>query len=153
METSNKIEQYFKNIEDNINEIYNLAIEARKKGFDPTDTVEIPLARNMAERVEGLISAVAPHIKNKGIPERIIELEEKYGKLDWRVALTIALDVARENFCKFKDKIESMEMGIRTGFAYLTLGVVASPLEGFIKIKEKSRKDGKIYLSLFYSHF
>jgi DNA polymerase II large subunit len=145
------MEKYFKKIEESVRKCYSVAEEARKKGFDPVDKVEIPLARNMAERVEGLISAIAPQIKNSGIVERIMELEKDYGVLDWRVALAIALEVAQQKFCKFESKKEAMEVGIRVGFAYVTVGVVASPLEGFVELKLNKRKDGKKYFCLMFS--
>src|SRR3989338_11487904 len=98
--------EYHKTIMDHVNLAYDTATRARYRGLDPVDSVEIPLAKNMAERVEGLITAVAPQIKNAGIVERIYELEKTYSKLDWRVAFIIAREVAEEKFCKFKDKIE-----------------------------------------------
>jgi DNA polymerase II large subunit len=36
-----------------------------------------------------------------------------------------------------------MEVGIRTAFAYVTLGAVSAPLEGFTKLEIKKRNDGK----------
>ncbi|MCH8329610.1 MAG: DNA polymerase II large subunit, partial [Nanoarchaeota archaeon] len=113
--------------------------------------VNTPLAKNMAERVEGLIGAVIPDIIDSGLPKRIQELEKKYGKLDWRVAVSISLEVVHEKFCKFESKLKAMEAGIRVGLAYLTLGVVSSPLEGFVELKLKKRKDGKEYFCLMYS--
>jgi len=145
------MKKYFAEIDKNVKELYKVAEQARKKGFDPHNSVEIPLARNMAERVEGLVSAIAPQIRNCGIVERIQELEKKYGTQDWRVALQISLEVAQEKFCKFKDKKEAMEVGIRIGFAYTTVGVVASPLEGFVELRLHRRKDGKEYFALRYS--
>lgn len=145
------MEKYFEEIDKQVKKLYEIAEKARKKGFDPVDHVEIPLARNMAERVEGLVSAVAPQIKGSGVVKRIQELEEKYGILDWRVALQIALEVAQEKFCKFESKEKSMETGIRVGFAYVTVGVVASPLEGFVELRIQKRKDGKEYFALRYS--
>src|SRR3989344_4368115 len=44
-----------------------------------------------------------------------------------------------------------METGIRIGFAYLTLGIVSAPLEGFTGLKLKKRKDGNEYFSLQYA--
>ena len=45
-----------------------------------------------------------------------------------------------------------MEVGLRVGLAYITVGVVASPLEGFVRLELKKRKDdGKEYFSLFFS--
>jgi len=74
--------------------------------------------------------------------DAINELEKKYEPLDWRVALEIAKDVALEKFCKFETREEAIEAGIRVGFAYHTLGIVAAPLEGFVGIEIKKRKDG-----------
>jgi len=105
----------------------------------------------MAERVEGLIGALITDIINSGLSKRIQGLEKKYGKLDWRVALTISLEIVHEKFCEFENKIKAMETGIRVGLAYLTLGVVSSPLEGFVELKLKKRKDGKEYFCLMYS--
>jgi len=144
-------QKYFDLLNKQTNIVYIAAEKARKKGYDPIDKVEIPLVKNLAERVEGLISSVAPQIIGKGIPSRIKVLEEKYGSMDWRVALTISLEVAQEKFCKFKDKREAIEVGIRVGFAYITIGTVASPLEGFTELKIRKTRDGKDYFALMYS--
>ncbi|MEK6974222.1 MAG: DNA polymerase II large subunit [Nanoarchaeota archaeon] len=144
-------EQYFQGIGNYVDKVYDIAKTARSKSLDPVDEVEIIPVRNMGEKVEGLVSIIHPQIKDKGIPNRIVELEEIYGKLDWRVALTMALEIAQEKFCKFNNKIEAIEAGIRVGFAYITLGSVSSPLEGFVKLVIKKRKDGKDYFCIFYS--
>lgn len=151
MIASPEMKEYFANLSESVNECYDLAADARKKGLDPEEEISIPLAKNMAERVVGLISVVAPQVAGTKIPERILELEKKYGMLDWRVALKIAEEVAKETFCKFETKQEAMETGIRIGFAYLTLGIVSAPLEGFIGLKIKKRKDGKEYFALQYA--
>ncbi|MBS1267082.1 MAG: DNA polymerase II large subunit [Candidatus Woesearchaeota archaeon] len=145
------MKKYFNNVEKEIKKAYDLAESARKKGYDPEERVDIPLAKNMQERVEGLISIVAPQLVGSGMIERIHELEEKYCILDWRVALIIAVEVAQEKFCNFDSKKQALEIGIRTGFAYHTLGIVAAPLEGFIELEIKKRKDGKEYLSPMYA--
>ena len=144
-------EEYISGIVTELNKAYAVARTARSQGYDPEDIVGIPLAKNMAERVEGIVSVSIPQIMNAGIPGRIKELEAIYGKLDWRVALTISLETTNGKFCKFESQKEAIEAGIRVGIAYLTLGVVASPLEGFVGIKIKKRKDGKDYISLMYA--
>src|SRR3989338_1511573 len=144
-------EGYTKDIIAKIDSAYKIANAARAKGYDPEETVNIPLAKNMAERVEGLVSVAVPQITNKGIPKRIKELEDIYGKLDWRVALQLALETTQQKFCKFETQKEAIEAGIRVGLAYLTLGIVASPLEGFVGLKFRKRLDGKEYFSLMYS--
>lgn len=139
---SKQMEKYFADLNDRMKQAFDIATSARKKGLDPIDSVEITLAKNMAERVVGLISVMAPQIAGSGVVDRIIELEKQYGVLDWRVALQIALEVAQEKFCKFNDKKEAIEIGIRVGFAYGTVGVVSSPLEGFVSLDIRKRRDG-----------
>ena len=53
MEASPKLEKYFKAMDDEVNRAYAIANESKKRGFDPDLKVMIPLAKNMAERVEG----------------------------------------------------------------------------------------------------
>ncbi|RMF54951.1 DNA polymerase II large subunit [Candidatus Woesearchaeota archaeon] len=151
LEKSQKMEQYFKSVQKEVEKAYKISNEARKKGYDPEERVDATLAKNMAERVFGLISSVAPQINEKALVKRINELEKKYGKLAWQIALIIAKEVAQEKFCKFKDKKEAMEIGIRTGFAYHTNGIVAAPLEGFTELVIKKRKDGKEYVAMKFS--
>jgi len=140
---SEQILKYFEKIDIQVNYAHSVATEARKKSLDPEDTVEISLAKNMAERVVGLISVIAPQIVGTGVVERIIELEKQYAALDWRVALKIAEEIAQEKFCKFKDRKEAIDVGIRTGFAYVTVGVVSSPLDGIVSIDIKKRMDNR----------
>ncbi len=152
MIASPEMQQYFNHIKRNVTALFGLATKARKKGYDPEQKVEISLAENMAERVVGLISIIAPQLVNSGVVERIIELEKQYGALDWRVALKIAEELAQEKFCKFKDQKEAISVGIRAGFAYVTVGVVSSPLEGIATIDFKKRMDGRgEYMSLSYA--
>ena len=148
---SEQKQQYFKHLKTESLKMYELANKAKKKGVDPKDFVEVKLAENLAERVVGLISAVAPQITDSGAIDRILELEKEYSPLDWRVALQIALEVSQEKFCKFENKKEAMEIGIRVGFAYVTLGVVSAPLEGFTSLDIKKRNDGGEYFCLNYA--
>ncbi len=148
---SDEMERYFSEIDKDVRACYEVAEEARKIGFEPERIVDVKLAKNMAERVEGLISAAAPKLVGSGMTDRIMELENEYGPLDWRVALVIAEEVAKEKFCSFEDKREAMEVGLRVGFAYHTSGIVAAPLEGLVELKIKKRMDGKEYFSPCYA--
>jgi len=143
VEASKDMQKYFEELESACMREVKIATAARAKGYDYTEVSEILLAKNMAERVIGIIAVIAPQIQNTGAVARIIELEKQYGVLDWRVAFKIAEEVAQEKFCKFKDTKEAMEIGIKTGFAYVTNGVVSSPLEGFTTIDIMDRMDGK----------
>ncbi len=143
--------KYFEMIERETNKVYDWANVARGKGLDPVDKVEIPLARSLAEKVVGLIAAVYPQMEDSGIVKRILELEEKYGKLDTTVAFVIAEEVAKQKYCKFSSLLEAIEAGTRIGFAYITLGVVSSPIEGLTKLDLKKTRDGKEYIEAFFS--
>ncbi len=149
--TNTKIGKYFESMDKYLDNAYSIAKKARKKKFDPKFDVEMPLAKDISERVEGLISVAAPQLLGSGVAKRIQELEKKYGKLDWRVGLQISFETANEQFCKFTDKKEALEIGVRVGFAYLTLGVVSAPLEGFIGFEIKKRRDGKEYLAMSFA--
>lgn len=144
-------QRYLAEIESETRKIYSVVEEARQKGLDPVNKVEIPLARSLAEKVVGLISAVYPQMEGSGIVERILELEKKWGKLDVAVCLQIAEEVAKQKFCKFTSLMEAIEAGARTGIAYNTLGVVSSPIEGLTAIKLLKTSDGKDYFSPYYS--
>ncbi len=151
-QASPRVKKYMENIDKEVLKVYDIVKKAKAKGYDPDKEIKVPLAKNMAERVEGLISTVAPEIKNKGVVERIAELEKEFGSQDWRVALKIAEEVAIEKFCKFENKKKAIETGIRVGFSYVTVGVVSSPLEGFVELRFHKRKDnGKEYFCLMYS--
>jgi DNA polymerase II large subunit len=145
------IQKYFRDIEADTKKIYAVAEEARSKGFDPSDKVEVPLARSLAEKVVSLISSVYPQMEGTGIVERILELEVQYGKLDSMVAFKIAEEVAKQKFCKFPSLLESIEAGIRIGFAYITLGVVSSPIEGFTGLRLEKTREGKDYFIANFS--
>ena len=144
-------QKYFENLKVEVDKVYLLSNQARAKGYDPLEEVEIPLAMSMAEKVVSLISTIYPQMKNSGITERILQLEEEYGKLDTTVVFKIAEEIAEQKFCKFKNLLESIDAGIRIGFAYSTLGVVSSPLEGFTHLKVGKTRDGKDYLQSFFS--
>ena len=148
---SENMEKYFSLIDRDLSTCYEIANHARSKGFDPEDKVDIPLTKNMAERVEGLISAVKPELIKSGMSKRIEELEERHGRLSLEVAMQISFEVSQGRFCKFEDKIEAIETGIRTGFAYLTIGVVSAPLEGFTALKIKKTRSGKEYFAAMFS--
>ena len=144
-------EQYFKSFEKEIKEAYSVAEIAREKGLDPVNKIESPLAKNMAEKVVGLISTIYPQMEGTGIAKRILELEKDYGKLDVAVSFKIAEEVSKQKFCQFSSLLEAMEAGIRIGFAYTTLGVVSSPIEGFTELKLLKTKDDKEYFAAYFS--
>lgn len=150
-ELSPETEKYFEGLGRDIQKNYDIANAAREEGLDPMSKVESSLALTMAEKVVKLIATVHPQLNDERIINRILELEEKYGALEASVSFKIAEDIAQEKYCKFDNKLDAMDAGIRVGFAYATLGVVASPIEGYTGMKVGKTRDGKEYIKAYFS--
>ena len=74
-ELSKEMQQYFDGIQKQVDKCYEFGSSARKLGYDPEKYVDVRLAKNMAERVEGLMSSVAPGLAGTNFTKRIMELE------------------------------------------------------------------------------
>ncbi len=144
-------ETYFENLGKEIEKNYSAAKEARALGLDPSDKVEVPLAMTMAAKVIRLISTVYPQLDSEEIINRVLDLEKQYGALDNSVSFKIAEEIAMEKYCKFENQMQAIDAGIRVGFAYTTLGVVSSPIEGFTEIKTGKTRNGETYLKAYFS--
>ncbi|MFB3765708.1 MAG: DNA polymerase II large subunit [Methanotrichaceae archaeon] len=120
-----------------------IAKEARELGKDPSTEVEIPLAVDLAERVEKLIGI-------PGIAGRIRELEAE-GMSREEAALAIGIDFAEGRLGQGFSKIESVDNAIRTAVALLTEGVVAAPIEGIARVSLGKNDDGTDYLKVYYA--
>jgi DNA polymerase II large subunit len=145
------LNNYFKSLEEKVLKEYDIANLARSKGFDPVNRVETPLAINMAEKCVNLVATIYPDLPVKKIAGRILELENKYGKLNTTVPFEIAKEVAENKFFKFDRQLDGIDCGIRIGFSYLTLGVVASPIEGYTGIEIGKTKNDKEYFIAKFS--
>ncbi|MDR3063167.1 MAG: DNA polymerase II large subunit, partial [Methanobrevibacter sp.] len=153
---------YFERLEKETINLYKIAEEARSKGFDAELHTETPLAKDLAERVEGLVGP-------KGIAKRIKELEvDEDGNKTQRekVAFRIAAEIASQSpdyisddlkieFNEDKSDINIKEFlaqkGLRAALAILTEGVVAAPLEGIAGVKIKDNSDGTKYLAVYFA--
>lgn len=138
-----KTAAYFEVLEQGLQKALNIASAARKLGLDPTTDVEIPLAVDLAERVEKLIGI-------PGIALRIRELEAQ-GMSREEAALAIGIDFAEGRLGRGLSKIESVDSAIRTAVALLTEGVVAAPIEGIARVDLGMNDDGTEYLKVYYA--
>jgi DNA polymerase II large subunit len=137
---------YFDNLEDETQRLYKIAQEARSKGYDIETEPEIPLAKDLAERVEGLVGP-------EGVAKRIKEFEETLSREE--VAFEVAREIVSPANKNQKEPIEVQEQkadqALRTGLAIITEGVVAAPLEGIAKIKIKRNFDQSWYLGIYFA--
>lgn len=145
------VEGYFARLKEMVDMEYEVAGRARAKGLDPSEKVEIPLAMTMAEKSVGLVTTIYSELPIKEISERILELEKEYGQLDTTVSFTIAREIAEGRYYEFGTRLEAIDCGVRIGFAYMTLGVVASPIEGYTGLSIGKTRDGKDYFVVNFS--
>jgi DNA polymerase II large subunit len=118
-----------------------IAAEARKKGLDPSLEVEIPIASDLADRVEALLGI-------KGVAARIRELEQTMSREE--AALKIGDDFVQRRFGE-TDRLQILDHAIRTAMALLTEGVVSAPTEGIAKVGIGKNDDGTEYLKIYYA--
>ncbi|XGI84435.1 DNA polymerase II large subunit [Halorutilales archaeon Cl-col2-1] len=135
-------DDYLQELEDRLWNAMEIANEARSRGGDPSPEVEIPVAKDLAERVENLIGI-------EGISERIRELEDEMSREN--VALKLAEEFAVGEIGDSDSKAGKAEDAIRTAVALLTEGVVAAPLEGIDAVEVRQNDDGTEYLSVEYA--
>ncbi len=133
------LSEYSKKLEKQVNFTYDIARRAREKGYDVTDRVEIPLASDMAERIQELIQI-------DGLADRIREASRKMTREE--VSIHVAREVARQYLPKGKKF--AIEKAVRVGLAILTEGILVAPLEGIADV-EISGDPGAEYVSIVYS--
>lgn len=133
---------YFEDINESLQEIYTVASQARKKGLDPSLEVEIPIAKDIADRVEGLIGP-------EGVGKKIRELEQS-GLSREAVAFQIAEEICLGKIIQ-GDKEQLAEQALRTSLAVITESITAAPLEGIAKVKIKKNDDNSDYLAVYYA--
>jgi len=139
---TDEMKAYFQALEDEVNRLYDVAKEARKKGLDPELEPEIHLAKDVAGKVEGLMGI-------KGIGKRITSLGETMDREN--VAFKIAQEVASGRFGANQSEEVKADLAIRAALAILTEGVTAAPLEGIAKVKIKRNEDNTRYLAIYFA--
>ena len=135
-------ERYFERIESGLDEALAVAKEARKRGGDPTPEVEIPVAKDMADRVENILGI-------EGVAERVRELEGEMSRE--KAALELAADFAEGRVGDYETRAGTIEGAVRTAVALLTEGVVAAPIEGIDRVELAENPDGTEFVRVFYA--
>ncbi|MGY5875090.1 MAG: DNA polymerase II large subunit [Candidatus Thorarchaeota archaeon] len=131
---------YFNELTVGIDEIYEVAEQARAKGFDPTTRVEIPPAHDVAGRVEATLEGPL------GVAKRIRELQEDMSREE--VAFEIAKEIALGNLGDISDPEKAADKAVRVALAILTESITAAPLEGIAKVMIRGSGPDR-YLALY----
>jgi len=133
---------YFSTLETELNRAIDIANGARANGADPTPAIEIPIAKDLADRVEKLIGV-------EGVAKRLRELESSMSREE--ASLQLGVEVASGKIKQFESKKDAIEAAVRISMAVLTEGVVAAPIEGIAKIDLANNDDGTEYIRIYYA--
>ncbi|WP_226482265.1 DNA polymerase II large subunit [Natrinema amylolyticum] len=135
-------ERYFEGLEDQLDEALAVAERAKERGGDPKPEVEIPVAKDMADRVENILGI-------DGVAERVRELEGRMSREE--AALELAEDFAEGRVGDYETRAGKVEGAVRTAVALLTEGVVAAPIEGIDKVEILENDDGTEFVNVYYA--
>ncbi|WP_101295065.1 DNA polymerase II large subunit [Halegenticoccus soli] len=135
-------ERYFARIEDRLDEAFELAEAAKAQGKDPETEVEIPVAQDMADRVENILGI-------EGVAGRVRELEGRMSREE--AALELAEDFAEGRVGDYETREGKVEGAVRTAVALLTEGVVAAPIEGIDRVEILTNDDGTEFVNVYYA--
>ncbi|MCD6434053.1 MAG: DNA polymerase II large subunit, partial [Candidatus Diapherotrites archaeon] len=137
------VKEYYKKLLQEIEKAYNVASEARKKGFDVTTEVETKPVSDLADRAETIIGP-------KGVAKRYRELMKEIGERD-KVIFQIFREILEEKWCSIPDREKRLEQAIKTALVLATEGVVVAPLDGVPKVKISKNPDGTEYVDIYYA--
>lgn len=136
-------EAYFLRLESEARGVLEVARAARRKGLDPETDVEIPLAQDLAARVE-------EQVQIRGVADRVRELSRIHSSREL-VALHCAKEVASGKLKAWPTRELALDKAVRTGLSILTEGVLVAPLEGIAGVKIGQNADGSEYVDLFFA--
>ena len=149
----NERSDYYESLDKEIEIAYSIAIEAKKKGLDFSESVEIPRASDLASRTEKLLED--PYLftdpeKRKGGPLKIEDhLRDLLQRHDRETAaIMIAIFVTKEMHAATGDRRRAIDSGLRVGLAVLTEAVLVAPLDGIGEVRIMSNSDGSEFLSI-----
>ncbi len=139
MDTDN----YFSMLEEGANKEYEIAGRARALGFDPSESVEMVRAPDLAGRVEGLIGI-------KGTSELIRRLH-KEGMTRNTLAFEVVKEMCTNEKFKSSDVKKSILDAVRIGLAIMTEGILVAPTEGVQGIERFRNADNSDYVAIVYA--
>ena len=133
---------YFEHLETRLDRAIAIAETARERGEDPVPEVEIPVATDMADRVENILGI-------DGVAGRVRELDAEYSRE--RAALMLVEDFVAGTVGDYETRAGKIEGAVRTAVALLTEGVVAAPIEGIDRVWVEENDDGTEFVAVAYA--
>ncbi len=137
------IEHYHDALDARCDEVYRIAGEARSKGLDFTDAVEIPRAADLAGRCEKLLE---PYLDGLYIAD---DIRTKLALESREIAsIQMGTEVAQRMMERTGNLQASIDAGLRVGLAILTEAILVAPLEGIGRVQLLNNIDGSSFLSI-----
>jgi DNA polymerase II large subunit len=132
--------RYQQDILRNVNQNYEHALRARRRGIDVADIVEPKIAFDLADRV-----AKMHDIDIAGRLRALLSHTTKE-----KAALKIAEEIAAGEYGS-GDLKTRLDNAVRVSLAVVTEGVTVAPLQGISDVMIKSNTDGSQYLSVSFA--
>ena len=137
---------YHQWLDERADEAYIIAEQARKKGYDHKEYVEIPRAADLAGRTEKLL---IEYLDGYEVADDIRTLLAEHDRET--TSIMMAQSVARGFREKGYDLVTAIDVGLRVGLAVLTEAVLVAPLEGISEVRLLNNIDGSQFVSVHFA--
>lgn len=141
-----EMQRYHEWLDERADDAYMIAEQARQKGYDHKNRVEIPRAADLAGRTEKLL---IEHLDGYPVADDIRSMLEEHDRET--TSIMMAQSVSRGFREKGYDLEKSIDVGLRVGLAVLTEAVLVAPLEGISEVRLLNNIDGSQFVSVHFA--
>ena len=141
-----EMQRYHEWLDERADDAYIIAEQARQKGYDHKNRVEIPRAADLAGRTEKLL---IEHLDGYPVADDIRSMLEEHDRET--TSIMMAQSVSRGFREKGYDLEKSIDVGLRVGLAVLTEAVLVAPLEGISEVRLLNNIDGSQFVSVHFA--
>jgi len=138
-----QIKNYFKSLQNQTKEVFELAELAKATGKDLSDFVEVVPAVDLADRAETIIGLPGLAKIFRDIFEEVKDRRKAYFRL--------FQEILEQKWWNIPDDQKRVEIGIKTCLLIETEGVVVAPLDGVPKVEINTNPDGSKYIDIYFA--
>ncbi len=138
-----QIKNYFKTIQNQTKEVFEIAQSAKATGKDLSDFVEVVPAVDLADRAETIIGLPGLAKIFRDIFEEVKDRRKSYFRL--------FQEILEQKWWSIPDDQKRVEIGIKTCLLIETEGVVVAPLDGVPKVEINTNPDGSKYIDIYFA--
>jgi DNA polymerase II large subunit len=144
IKATTEIKKYFEELNKKVKEQHDIAVKARKKGFDLSKEVECIPVKDLAERTESIAGPT-------GVAKRYRELMQELKGDRLKIMFKLCKEIIQQEWCSIPDESKRVEQAIKTCLVIETEGVVVAPLDGVPKIQISRNLDGSKYIDIYFA--